>query len=212
MGIKNHYHDLEIPVYYHCKQTIPVYYRRPQFRGPVVSGLTIPIPGLEYSTSLVCRPASSACVGKKFIRHVRSSFHFRMHALNSCMQTDADEKGRQDAPNNLFSSARGMEGQQARGAPNLLSVARLNHQRCTVTLNFKLQPCIHVKLKHQMCIFLFLSMKRKSTFSISIKRVLSFFLSSYNAFPFDLSRIRKCACQASMEACHPLHGALYMCI
>ena len=27
------------------KQTILVYYRRPQFRGPVVSGLTIPIPG-----------------------------------------------------------------------------------------------------------------------------------------------------------------------
>ena len=60
---------------------------------------------LEYSTSLVCRPASSACVGEKFIRHVRSSFHFRMHALNSCTQTDADENGRQDAPNNLFSNA-----------------------------------------------------------------------------------------------------------
>jgi hypothetical protein len=54
--IKNHYHDLEIPVYYHYKQTIPVYYRRPQFGGPVVSGLTIPFPASqctpEYLTTV----------------------------------------------------------------------------------------------------------------------------------------------------------------
>jgi len=44
--IKNHYHDLEIPVYY----------RRPQFGGPVVSGLTIPFPASqctpEYLTTV----------------------------------------------------------------------------------------------------------------------------------------------------------------
>ena len=139
-----------------CTSTTSLYNNVLSSFRPSVSVCVCEQISLEYSTSLVCRPASSACVGEKFIRHVRSSFHFRMHALNSCTQTDADEKGRQDAPNNLFSSARGMEGQQARGAPNLLSVSRLNHRRCTVTLNFKLQPCIHVKLKHQMCIFLFL--------------------------------------------------------
>jgi hypothetical protein len=138
-----------------CTSTTSLYNNVLSFRPSVSVGVCEQI-SLEYSTSLVCRPASPACVGEKFIRHVRSSFHFRMHALNSCTQTDADEKGRQDAPNNLFSSACGMEGQQARGARNLLSVSRLNHRRCTVTLNFKLQPCIHVKLKHQMCIFLFL--------------------------------------------------------